>query len=380
MSFQCWLVTANKTHHVCHIFVSLCLCCTISLLASPASAVTIAWVPVGNPGNAPDSATGSRYGSVGYAYNIDKYDVTNSQYVEFLNAKDPDGTNLLGLYDSRMSDPSTASSFSGHGGIAFTPGNLAGSKYNAISSNANHPVNYVNWYDAIRFANWLNNGQGNGDTETGAYTLGPLEPGGGGVPANGNSITRNLGARIFLTSQDEWYKAAYYDPRTTVLGGPPGDSHYWLYPTTSNTAPTAEIPPGGSNSANSNQVIGTVGDLTNVGAYTGTMSHYGAFDMGGNTFQMNETFLPALGREVLGGDWFGNSVGMESTFIGNVALTPFLGSVGTGFRVASIATVPEPSTIVLAALAWGLLWWKAKSLRRVANQMAPRSQAAGVFH
>ena len=32
-------------------------------------------------------------------------------------------------------------------------------------------MNYVSFYDALRFANWLNNGQGSGDTETGAYTL-----------------------------------------------------------------------------------------------------------------------------------------------------------------------------------------------------------------
>ena len=34
-----------------------------------------------------DGTTG--WGSVGYNYQIDKYDVTNSQYTEFLNAKDP---------------------------------------------------------------------------------------------------------------------------------------------------------------------------------------------------------------------------------------------------------------------------------------------------
>ncbi len=364
----------NRSLRANRVFVSLCLGCAISLFAAPATAVTIDWVPVGDPGNAPDPATGNQYGAVPYSYNIDKYDVTNGQYAEFLNAKDPKGTNLLGLYDSKMGDPSTALPFSGHGGIVFTPGNAAGSMYSAISSNANHPVNYVTWYDAIRFANWLNNGQGNGDTETGAYTLGPLEPGGGGVPANGNSITRNPGAKVFLTSRDEWYKAAYYDPRTTAHGGPPGDSHYWLYPTASNTPPTAEIPPGGSNSANYNGVIGTVGDLTNVGAYMGTMSHYSAFDMGGNMSQMNETFLPALfGREVLGGDWFGGSVGMESTFIGNVAQTPFLGSVVTGFRVASIGSVPEPSTGLLAVVACGLM----RVLRTRFKQGEKRGQNLG---
>ena len=42
-------------------------------------------------------------------------------------------------------------------------------------------MNYVTWYDTIRFANWLNNGQGTGDTETGAYTL----LGGTPTPSNG---------------------------------------------------------------------------------------------------------------------------------------------------------------------------------------------------
>jgi formylglycine-generating enzyme required for sulfatase activity len=35
----------------------------------------------------------------------------------------------------------------------------------------NMPVHFVSFYDALRFANWLTNGQGGGDTETGAYTL-----------------------------------------------------------------------------------------------------------------------------------------------------------------------------------------------------------------
>jgi hypothetical protein len=54
------------------------------LLATSASArVTIDWVPVGNPGNAPDTATncfGANCGEVDYNYFISKYDVTNAQY------------------------------------------------------------------------------------------------------------------------------------------------------------------------------------------------------------------------------------------------------------------------------------------------------------
>jgi hypothetical protein len=54
------------------------------LLTSTASAVTIDWVTVGNPGNAADD-TG--YGAVAGTYQIGKYEVTNAQYAEFLNAK-----------------------------------------------------------------------------------------------------------------------------------------------------------------------------------------------------------------------------------------------------------------------------------------------------
>ncbi len=95
------------------IIASLILFCATSLFAlHQASAVTIQWSAVGDPGNAADPATGSLYGAVGYTYNIGTYDVTNSQYVEFLNAKDPDGTSPLQLYNSSMSNPT-------YGGIAY---------------------------------------------------------------------------------------------------------------------------------------------------------------------------------------------------------------------------------------------------------------------
>src|SRR5271166_1929961 len=187
------------------IFAPLCLFCAISLVAlQSASPVTISWVPVGNPGNARDPTTG--FGSVAYAYNIDKYDVTNSQYAEFLNTKDPTGANTLGLFTGNGGTGNAPNP-----GISFNSASANGSKYGVVSGNGNQPVVDVTWYDAIRFANWLNNGQGNGDTETGAYTL----FGGTPTPSNGLTITRNAGATVFLPSEDEWYKAGYYDPVTS---------------------------------------------------------------------------------------------------------------------------------------------------------------------
>ena len=103
---------------------------------------------------------------------------------------------------------------------------------------------FVSWYDSIRFANWLHNGQGSGDTENGAYTL----LGGTPTPSNGNSITRNAGAKWWLPSEDEWYKAAYHK-NDGVTG------NYWDYPTSTDAVPYSDQPPGSgapdpSNTAN----------------------------------------------------------------------------------------------------------------------------------
>jgi hypothetical protein len=91
---------------------------------------------------------------------------------------------------------------------------------------ANKPVNQVSFYDALRFVNWMHNGQGNGDTETGAYTLV------GGTPTP-SSVLFESGATLFLPSENEWYKAAYYDPST---------ASYFDYPAGSDIAITCSAP------------------------------------------------------------------------------------------------------------------------------------------
>ena len=127
------------------IFALLIVLCATFVVALPAaSAVTIDWSPVGNPGNAADPATGSLYGSVGYDYNIGTYDVTNSQYVEFLNSNDPTGASPLELYNSNMSNAT-------YGGINYNSGAASGSKYSVISGKGDNPVNYVTFYDTLRF-------------------------------------------------------------------------------------------------------------------------------------------------------------------------------------------------------------------------------------
>jgi sulfatase modifying factor 1 len=122
-------------------------------LSVAAQAVTIATVPVGDPGNAADSH-GAGYGSVAYNYSIGKYEVTAGQYTDFLNAKatvsDP-----YGLYNTSMWSNSYGCKIQrGGGGTVPNP-----YTYTVASDWANRPVNYVSYWDSLRFANWLGNGQ-----------------------------------------------------------------------------------------------------------------------------------------------------------------------------------------------------------------------------
>jgi formylglycine-generating enzyme required for sulfatase activity len=299
------------------------------LLAADARAVTVHWSYVASKGSA-NAADATGFGSVGYSYNIGTYDVTNSQYVEFLNSKDPTGANQLGLYNGVMG-PS-------FGDILFQAGNANGSKYILLFSNeGSNPVIGATWYDAIRFANWLNNGQGNGDTESGAYTLLGSTP----TPSNGLTITRNAGATVFLPSENEWYKAAYNIP---------GTNSYYQYPTSSNLPPTGSSPSGLANHANI--APGGPGKLTDVGTYTGTTSPYGAFDMGGNAWQWTEALISGSHRGIRGGSFDGTEFYLRAA--SRTDTDPMGEGFAFGFRVAS---TPEPSSLVLAALGFiGLAW------------------------
>jgi sulfatase modifying factor 1 len=309
----------------------LAICLVLFGLARTAYAVTIDWTPIGDPGNPADTrvmidnTTG--YGSVPYAYNIGTYEVTNAQYAEFLNAKA--AVDMLELYNPNMG------SSNAYGGITRT-GSVGSYSYSAIAGREDMPVNFVTFYDALRFANWLNNGQGIGDTETGAYTL----LGGTPAPINGTSVTRNVGATVFLPSEDEWYKAAYYDAITTS---------YFAYPAGSDSQTTCSTPTATTNSANCSNAAR---DLTIKGSYPGSASPYGTFDQGGNVEEWNEAIIGGLDgctdRGIRGASLGAQRIQLAAR--SRTAGTPGRGYAADGFRVASI---PEPGTGLLVMV--GLL-------------------------
>ena len=329
---------------------------TVAFLAATiigsARAVTIATVPVGYAGNFPD-LTG--FGAVPYNYRIGTYDVTNSQYAEFLNAKASVG-DPYGLWNSNM-DPNGPQG-------AISRSASAPYSYSVKLGYENKPVNYVTLYNAIRFVNWLTNGQGNGDTESGTYSI-----------TNGGTVSQSIEVPFYtqraawaatnsfhwlLPSDNEWYKAAYYNG---------ADATYYAYPFQSNSQPLTLAPPGNSNSGNFQYVgyDGKASYLTDVGAYSSSLSPFGSFDMGGDVWQWNDT--NDIGGNVRGGGFINlSSFSAAST---NNAFAPDLENLAVGFRVASVGSVPEPNTGLLAVFACGVLWF---ARRRVQSNDAAFSR------
>jgi sulfatase modifying factor 1 len=295
-------------------------------LFSPALAtVTMDWVTVGNPGNLVDpvgsfSPSYVGFGQVNYEYKIGKYEVTNYQYGMFLNAvgkSDP-----YKLYNTNMS------------GYGINRSGIDGSySYSVTETLANRPVVYVSWFDAARFANWLTNNQGEGNTENGSYTLNGLMRGG--------IIAANEGIQISLPTVDEWHKAAYYNPVT---------EKYTRRATGNNTITQAE-----SNYGNA------YGGSTDVGFFINSPSPYGTFDQAGNAIEMIDVMVSS-GHGAFGGSWQ-DSWADASQGYHYLAWTTDVEFEAGGFRLAegfrvggaTDASVPEPTSLLLTMLAGGVM-------------------------
>jgi len=315
---------------------------------APWPAVATEWVEIGNPGNLPDPLTGR--GAVNYTYRISKHKVTQTEYMEFLNAVAAT-EDTHGLYESRMR--------SGHGcGIVFDgekytlkpPAEGFGPGGTSDYDFANKPIAYVSFFDAVRYVNWLHNGkpsglQGESTTENGAYNLSDLT---GGTHAVYGASGRNADAEYWLPTWDEWYKAAYYDP--TLNAGAGG---YYLYPTSSNLPPDNNPPDLDSgNSANYNLATGIRAfAYTDVDAYAQSASPYGVLGMAGNVVEKIEDPLDGE-RFSLGGSWFSTDPVCASSLYEPHGSALTYGEGVNGFR---IATVPEPGAAVLLAAAGGCL-------------------------
>jgi len=147
-----------------------------------------------------------------------------------------------------------------------------------------------------------------------------------------------------VTSEDEWYKAAYHK-NDGVTG------NYWNYPTSSDTVPSNDLLSTDlGNNANFLQDGGyTIGSpywRTEVGEFENSYSPYGTFDQGGNVCEWNEAILNGgPSRGLRGGSFTSYDDSLRASGRYGYGLHPSHEFGDTGFRVVE---VPEPcSALVL---------------------------------
>ena len=317
-------------------------CVAVLALGGSAHSVTIETVPVGNVGNTGEWSGGSYGGSgsdricgaVDYEYNIGKYEVTVGQYTEFLNAVAR--TDTYGLYSEEMWTSS-------QGCKILQSGSSGEYVYTIALDRANRPVNYISFGDAARFTNWLANGQPTGlqdpnTTENGSYAL---------LGATGDAallaVEREADAGYVIPSEDEWYKAAFYD---STLNGSIGG--YYDYATGTDLVPDNNPPwTDTGNSANyydnGEHAIGSPYYASEVGAYEASPSYYGTFDQNGNIFEWVSG--PSY-RGIRGGSLGNGEDDMRAADRSEGGL-PSLEYSQSGFRVAF---VPEPASLCLLGI------------------------------
>lgn len=159
--------------------------------------------------------------------------------VEFVNVGDAGNT----AYSAASAAWTTSSTGQGHGDVAYefqmakyaTPVYVV-EQYNndpinsstqlSITNTAgfpNHPCVGLTWNQAARFVNWLNIKEGKQPAydfaDSSVTTNITLWPSSSAWQNGGENLFRHKDAKYFLPSEDEWIKAAFYDPNYTGGNG-----------------------------------------------------------------------------------------------------------------------------------------------------------------
>jgi formylglycine-generating enzyme required for sulfatase activity len=254
--------------------------------------INIDFVTIGNAGNAADTGGTVGCGAVGYNYRIGKYEVTNAQWNTFTTA------------------------------AGAPTGSDSGYSYTSYWTGAQQPTNFVSWYEAAQFCNYLTSG----DKSKGAYQFSGSNISPGSFQGiNRTEAKATYGTIYVIPTEDEWYKAAYFKP---------DGSGYSLYANGTNTAPSQSDACYGQNWPY---------NPWNVGS--GTQEQNGTFDMMGNILEWNENLITSSIRSRRGGDYYGYDSYLASSYWQGAY--PNLESANMGFRVAEI---PEPATLLLLGL------------------------------
>lgn len=221
------------------------------------------FVKITRPGNRPDRIL---YGCVPYEYEIARCQLTNAEWVAFVNAtgigwhKDM-STGVLGGIDKlpHSQDTSPTSHTHRHTSHTFSPKPGWEKK----------PVVYVDYLSLCRYCNWLTSG----DTENGSYDM------------RGELPRRMKGAKYFIPNDDEWYKAAYWRQ---------AENRYVAYPTGD------ELPQlDQANFERGDELaVGPPYYFADVDAFASAATPEGVIQMGGNAWEMLENVERLKGCKV----------------------------------------------------------------------------------
>jgi formylglycine-generating enzyme len=267
-----------------------------------------------NPASGIPAGTGFTFTGVNNDYRMGAYETTNDQWTKF---------------EASLGVPVTGSPSSAYAADSLFPG-------------ASVPTDFVSWYEAAQFVNWLNTSTNHqaaykftGTQGTSDYTFVAWSTTDAGYDA-GNPY-RNTAAEYFLPTENEWVKAAYWNgtalqtyatrPGDTLFRGNGTNGGWNYYNRVTGADPPADAP-------------------WNVGS--GSQELNGTYDMMGNLSEWLEgpwndgDYDAASRRAVRSGRWDFDSSILASSSRGNGP--PEYAAYPVGFRVASI---PEPGSIVL---------------------------------
>jgi formylglycine-generating enzyme required for sulfatase activity len=256
-----------------------------------ANPVSVTLVTIGDTTNINDS-TG--YGAVPYTYQIGKYEVNEKQIDEYNVSNEIKITKIDGSDDQ--------------------------------------PVRNITFADSCRFVNWLNSKEGYFK----AYSFsggGPLNnewPAADAWQQGGQNLWRHKDAKYFLPSENEWYKAAYYDPDNNL---------YNDYPTGSNNPPV----PISSGTDPETSVYQTSAPASIINA--GGLSSYGTMAQDGNTREWLEgnDGVNADQRYVAGTSFSESSASISTAFPTGFEIND--GAIDKGFRICSNPNTKTPTIL-----------------------------------
>ncbi|MFA6045304.1 MAG: SUMF1/EgtB/PvdO family nonheme iron enzyme [Phycisphaerales bacterium] len=302
----------------------------------------IQFVTIGSPGNAPWTGGGvnNNRGAVDYSYRIGQFEVTTSQWVEFMNAAliRPAGDTIPFVIRPLVWGARSS-----------------GGQWTVTAGKEMIPVSGLDWRTCAVYCNWLTNGK---SSDRSAFLSGAYDVSTFGYFNNGSLFTDQIshspGATYWIPTLDEWMKAAHYDPNKNG----PGQGGWWANANQSDDYPVYGPPGftvnGQPTTANAGwdgfSFPGQNPYSVPLGAYDVT-SAFGLYDTAGGASEWLEASVGDPGepyprfRLYDGSHWNQYAAGGDLTRSPSGGESPTYPGAGLGLRIAS--SVPTPGALAL---------------------------------